>query len=243
MKRIEVTGHRGAALLEPENTLRSIRKAIELRCDRVEIDVHHCKSGELVVIHDETVERTTNGTGRVADLTFHEIRRLDAGKGERVPILQEVIDTVRDQIILQIELKGPGTAAAVVEHIRRNAMEREIVVTSFHADRVQEAKTAIPELKVGLLASHLDNSPLEVARQMGASALHLHHSKVSPEIVRQAHEMGLELRVWNIDDEPRIREVVPMSVDGIGSNRPDLLIKVLTELGLWQPKEHRAGRW
>ena len=101
-----LTGHRGAAALEPENTLLSMQKAIDLGVDQIELDVHLTRDQHLVVIHDTTVDRTTDGQGAVADFTLEEIKRLDAGKGERIPTLQEVIDLVRGKVVLQIELKG-----------------------------------------------------------------------------------------------------------------------------------------
>ena len=105
-----LTGHRGAAALEPENTLLSMQKAIDLSVDQIEIDVHLTSDQHLVVIHDTTVDRTTDGQGAVADFTLEKIKQLDAGKGERIPTLQEVIDLVRGKVVLQIELKGPNTA-------------------------------------------------------------------------------------------------------------------------------------
>ena len=100
-------GHRGAAGHEPENTLRSFRKALDLGADMVELDVHLCGTGELVVIHDETVDRTTDGSGSVRDMPFHELRGLDAGKGERIPTLREVLDLLEGRAGVNIELKGP----------------------------------------------------------------------------------------------------------------------------------------
>jgi glycerophosphoryl diester phosphodiesterase len=238
MNRIEVTGHRGAALLEPENTLRSIRKAIALQCDRVEIDVHHCGTGELVVIHDEMVDRTTNGSGLVADMSFEQIRHLDAGNGERIPTLQEVIDVVKGRIILQIELKGPGTATSVIDHIKRNDLLDEVVVTSFYRERIEEARRLLPELRFGYLTSTLELDPFRIAIEIGAGAVHLHHTRITPMVVDECHGLGLELRAWNIDDASRMREVAYTGVDGIGSNRPDLLINVLRELGL---RDHARG--
>ena len=123
-----LTGHRGAAELEPENTRLSIQKAIDLGVDQVEIDVHLTRDQHLVVIHDATVDRTTNGQGAVADFTLEEVKRLDAGKGERIPTLQEVIDLVRGKVVLQIELKGPDTAEPVVRTVEQNNIENEVLL-------------------------------------------------------------------------------------------------------------------
>src|SRR3989338_4292016 len=118
----QTMGHRGAAALEPENTLRSFRKAIEIGVDYVEFDIHRCKSGELVVIHDETVDRTTNGKGFVADLTLQQLKKLDAGKGEQIPALQEVIDCCKGNVKMQIELKEPGLEADTISLLVENGI-------------------------------------------------------------------------------------------------------------------------
>ncbi|HOS41511.1 MAG TPA: glycerophosphodiester phosphodiesterase family protein, partial [Spirochaetota bacterium] len=114
-----VIGHRGACGYEPENTLRSFEKAIALGAHMVELDVHRCRTGELVVIHDNRLERTTNGSGYVAEKTLDELRALDAGGGERIPLLREVVERVGVRAAINIELKGAGTAGPVSELIER----------------------------------------------------------------------------------------------------------------------------
>ena len=111
-------GHRGAAGRAPENTLFSFEKAVLLGCDMTELDVHLCRSGEIVVIHDETVDRTTDGSGRVSDLTLNELKLLNAGQGEAIPTLYEVLSLLRDMISLNIELKGLGTAKPVSDLVK-----------------------------------------------------------------------------------------------------------------------------
>ncbi|MDQ3814494.1 MAG: glycerophosphodiester phosphodiesterase [Armatimonadota bacterium] len=235
--RIEVTGHRGAAAVEPENTLRGIRHALALQVNRVEIDVHLCKDGELVVMHDAAVDRTTDGTGKIADLTLAEIKQLNAGQGERVPTLQEVLDAFKEawsqgsQTLLQIELKGVGTAEPTVDAIRRNDVEDRIVLTSFDAPRLTEAKRLLPQARSGLLTGTLDPDPIEIARRIPTDAVHLRHDLATREWVERVHAAGLEARVWNIDEAERMKWAIALGVDGIGSNNPQLLIEVLAEHG------------
>ena len=124
---VNVTGHRGAAGLEPENTLRSFQRALDLGVDAIELDVHLTKDQHLVVIHDATVDRTTDGSGVVGDLTLHKIQQLDAGLGEHVPTLQEVIDLVAHKAILQIELKGLGVEHKVAQTISANRLINSLV--------------------------------------------------------------------------------------------------------------------
>jgi glycerophosphoryl diester phosphodiesterase len=233
VRRIEVVGHRGAAAVEPENTLRGIRYALSLGVERVEIDVHLSKDGALVVMHDATVDRTTNGTGKIADLTLSEIKQLDAGKGERVPTLQEVVDVFKEAwaqgctTLLQIELKGEGTAAPTVEAVKRNGIEDKVVLTCFNAERLAEAQRLLPQALFGFLTSTLEPDPIEIALKIGAGAVHLRHDLASREWVERTHAAGLQARVWNIDDVERMKWAIALGVDGIGSNRPDLLIAVL----------------
>lgn len=232
---IGVTAHRGAAAIEPENTLRGVRYALSLGVSRVEIDVHLSRDSELVVIHDATVDRTTNGTGAIAEKTLHEIKQLDAGKGERVPTLQEVVDVFQEfwaqggGTFLQIELKGEGTAKPTVAAIQRNGIADKIVLASFDAERLAAAKELLPTAIFGFLTSKLEPDPLEIALRIGANAVHLQHRLATQEWVDRVHAAGLEARVWNIDEAERMKWAIDLGVDGIGSNDPRLLLEILAE--------------
>lgn len=221
-----LTGHRGAAKLEPENTLLSMQKALDLGVDQIEIDVHLTRDQHLVVLHDTTVDRTTNGEGAVADFTLAAIKQLDAGKGEPIPTLQEVIDLVRGKVILQIELKGPGTAEPVIETVDRNSMEKEVLLTSFVHERLREARQLNPDLRLGALWADPPPDACEQAIDMGAEAIHIQHLNIDAQLVQKAHAHGLKIRAWNPDTVEEIQRVVDLGVDAIGSNRPDLLIEV-----------------
>ncbi len=221
-----LTGHRGAAKLEPENTLLSIQKAIDLGVDQVEIDVHLTRDQHLVVIHDTTVDRTTDGQGAIADFTLAAVKQLDAGKGECIPTLQEVMDLVRGKVILQIELKGPDTAEPVIQAVKQNNMENEVLLTSFVHDRLREARQINPNLRLGALWGNPPPDACEQAIDMGTEAIHIQHLNIDSQLVREAHAHGLKIRAWNPDTVEEIQRVVDLGVDAIGSNRPDLLIAV-----------------
>ena len=142
---VQRIGHRGAAGHAPENTQASFRKAIELGCDMTELDVHVCASGDVVVIHDETLDRTTNGKGNVSDHTLTELKQLDAGKGEQIPLLQEVLELLKDRIMLNIELKGLGTAEPVYKIVKKTGWSnQDLTVTSFNRDMLTEYKKPRP---------------------------------------------------------------------------------------------------
>ncbi len=228
---VVATGHRGAAALEPENTLRGIRRAIEIGVDQVEVDVHLTKDGELVVMHDDTVDRTTNGHGRVRDLGFEEIRSLDAGKGEVVPTLQEVISLVKGKVNLQVELKGLGVEEKAVETVEEAGMVDKVVFTSFRHPALKAVKELNPDIETGVLFYCLPIEPCRLALDAEAEAIHPNIHFVSAEMVRRAHALGLEVRAWNSDEEEEMKRLIKTGIDALGSNRPDLLVKVIREHG------------
>jgi glycerophosphoryl diester phosphodiesterase len=222
-----VTGHRGAAGLEPENTMRSFKRALALGVDQVELDVHLTKDHELVVIHDATVDRTTNGTGSIQAYTLDEIQTLDAGEGERVPTLQEVIDLVKGRAVLQIELKGLGVEEAAVEKVEANGIVDEVVLTSFRHYMVRKVKTINPKMSTGVLFRCLPLDASRLARDAGAEGLHPNVNYIDTHLVEDGHRYGLKVRAWNTDDPEQMRWLLTLGVDAIGSNRPDILLDVV----------------
>nr|HDN00678.1 glycerophosphodiester phosphodiesterase [Deltaproteobacteria bacterium] len=219
-----IMGHRGAAAIEPENTLLSIDRAIDLGVDAVEIDVHLSKDKELVVIHDATVDRTTNGTGPVSGFTVQEIKRLDAGKGESIPTLQEVVDLIDRRVLLVIELKEEGTEGPVVDLIRQNDLFHKSCVISFRHRLVKTVKQRDSRIQTGVL---FVGSPVDacIATHASADTLVMKYSFVDRELVKTAHRQGLKVFIWNIDKQEILPPYVDMGVDAIGTNDPRVLIK------------------
>jgi glycerophosphoryl diester phosphodiesterase len=218
-----IMGHRGAAALEPENTLRSVSRAIEIGADAVEIDVRLTRDGELAVIHDATVDRTTDGSGPVRAFSLGELKALDAGKGERVPTLQEVLDLVGNRVTIVVELKEEGTEKKVVELLRKNRLEENAYVISFWHSAVLAAKKMYSRIRTGVL---LVGCPVDagVATRAQADAVVMRYSFVNQDFVLTAHQEGLKVFVWNIDDRSLLRPFVEMRVDGIASNDPRVLV-------------------
>jgi glycerophosphoryl diester phosphodiesterase len=171
----------------------------DIGVDAVEIDVHLSKDKELVVIHDATVDRTTNGTGPVSGYTVQEIKRLDAGKGEAIPTLQEVIDLIDRRMMLVIELKEEGTERSVVDIIIQNNLFDKAYVISFWHRLVKTVKEMDSRIKTGVL---LVGSPVDacIATQASANALVMKYTFVDREFVKIAHDKGLKVFIWNIDD-------------------------------------------
>ena len=219
-----IMGHRGAAALEPENTLLSIARAMEIGVDAVEIDVRLSKDKEIVVIHDSTVDRTTNKTGLVSGYALEELRKLDAGKGERIPTLQEVIDLIGHKVRLVIELKEQGTERRVVELTKRNDFDDNVYVISFWHSLVKTVKEMDSRIKTGVL---LVGCPVDacIATQASADALVMKYSFVNSKFVETAHKEGLKVFIWNIDDRQVLKRCADMPVDGIGSNDPRVLVE------------------
>jgi glycerophosphoryl diester phosphodiesterase len=224
-------GHRGAAALEPENTLRGFRRAIELGCDFAECDVHLTRDSQLAVIHDATVDRTTNGSGPVGDFTMAELKQLDAGLSERIPTLDEVLGTVRGHLKLLIELKGPGTEALAVQTVKQHGMQSDVYFTSFHLDRIARVREIDSSLRTGALFSAPPTDACDRAVAAGASSISIHHPHVTAALVQEARQKGLMFRAYNPDTAEEIYAMVALGVDGIGSNRPDILMEVLQRHG------------
>jgi glycerophosphoryl diester phosphodiesterase len=229
---VVVTSHRGAGSLEPENTLRAIRRAIALGVDQIEIDVQLTKDGHLILMHDPAVDRTTNGSGKIAELTCAEIRQLDAGNGERVPTLDEALALVNGKVILQIELKGQGTAQPTVSAVINAGREDYVVLTSFIHQELENAHRLNPRLQLGALWGRLPVDVMQQTKQLAAGALHIWHEFVDQHLVTEAHTQGLLVRAWNTSKEEDMRRLITLGVDAIGSDRPDVLIDVCRQAGV-----------
>lgn len=231
--------HRGASARYPENTLLAFRKAIEQGVDALEIDIHCTADDELVVIHDPTLDRTTRGQGNIRDHRLQEIRQLDAGQGEKIPLLQEVIQLAREaQIRLCVEIKGATQSEelAIAEGIIRTleAMDflNQAILTSFSGQALLRAKALNPEVSLMLDPSPQDGSlsPPQICAQAlraGANCLSYDYRFLTPEIVRECWLIGLALWPWDPDEPEDIRGVLSLDVQGVMTNRPDVLNKVL----------------
>ncbi|MCX6656023.1 MAG: glycerophosphodiester phosphodiesterase family protein [Candidatus Bathyarchaeota archaeon] len=219
-------GHRGAAGYEPENTLRSFEAAVRLGADMVEFDIHLCGSGELVVIHDETVDRTTDGSGTVAGMTLRELKALDAGRGEKIPTLGEVFSQLRGRVTMNIELKGRGTAEPVHEYltgyIRGGSWGLdEILVTSFDWRMLGAMRELSDDIRLGPLVYKDINEALRIATELDSHSVNPYHRSIDLNFVKEVHGLGIGVYPWTVDDPEDIRRVVGMGVDGVISDYPE----------------------
>jgi glycerophosphoryl diester phosphodiesterase len=222
-------GHRGAAALEPENTLRGIGAAIGHGMDYVEIDVRRTKDNKIVVIHDDKVDRLSDGKGYVCDMTVPELKKLDFGKGEKIQTLQEVIAFVKGKCKLAIEIKEPTTEVAVAEIIEKNKFEEDCYVISFFHTSVKMIKAYCKKLHTGVLFVGEPVNMAEMVKSANAEIAFANHNYITPQVVSKLHNAGLKISVWNCDTKEDIKCMARMKVDAISSNQPDLLEKVLND--------------
>ncbi|HXF11139.1 MAG TPA: glycerophosphodiester phosphodiesterase family protein [Desulfuromonadaceae bacterium] len=224
-RRLFCFGHRGARGHEPENTLRSVRKALELGADGIEIDVYFV-DGQLIVIHDDTLNRTTNGKGRLDAKTFRELRSLDAGKGERIPTLSEVFDAVNRRAVINIELKGPGTAEPVARLIQERVKNRgwrfgDFLISSFDWDQLEQIRKCCPRIRIGLLTDKIPRDLFPVAKQLEAWSIHPAAKRVTRALVRQAHRRKLKVYVYTVNHSKIMDALKDMGVDGLFTDFPE----------------------
>ncbi|MCW4053584.1 MAG: glycerophosphodiester phosphodiesterase family protein [Candidatus Bathyarchaeota archaeon] len=216
-------GHRGARAYEPENTLRSFKKAIELGVDAVEFDVRKTKDDQLVVIHDPDVKRTTDGTGLVSELTLKEIKGFSAEKGEKIPTLKEALDFLDKKVKIVIELKEVGVEEKVLEAVREKQLQENIVIVSFIEDALRKVRELDQKVETGLIYIKHRN-PVKAALEFKASYLLPLYRFTHTANVKRAHNSGLKVVVWTVNKPEEVAEYTKKGVDGIASDKPDILI-------------------
>ncbi|MCX7029329.1 MAG: glycerophosphodiester phosphodiesterase family protein [Spirochaetes bacterium] len=245
--RVIRVAHRGGAALAPENTLAAFRAGLEQGADALELDVHLSRDGELVVIHDAALARTTNAAGEVGEMTFAELRRLDASarffgppvERQLIPTLQEVVDLAKGRASLQIEIKlrsdgsrYPGIEPRVVETLRQSGMVDDAVILSFDFPTLTSVKALEQRLRTCALISRAylqkvgKRGPAAVAEEMaalGVTSVGVEKTWLLEPLYRQLRSRGLGVGVWTVDDSGEMRRFALMGVDFITSNRPDLL--------------------
>jgi len=218
-------GHRGARAYEPENTLRSFRKAIELGVDAVELDVRRTKDNEIVVIHDTEVDRTTNGKGLVSQLTLSEIKQFVTEKGERIPTFEEALDFLDGKVKVIIELKETRLEENVLRLIREKGLEKNVVLVSFLGDVLRKVREIDDKIETGLIYVRHKN-PVKAALDLKANYLLPLYRFTHSAAIQKAHEKGLKVIVWTINNSEEVSEYTSKAVDGIASDRPDILKSV-----------------
>lgn len=213
-----IIGHRGARAVEPENTLRAIRAG--MKCARyVEVDVRLSRDRVPVILHDAGLERTTNGTGPVGDRDLADLKELDAGRGERIPTLEEVCREVRGRCGLVVEMKEPGSEKEVGA-VLRGADLPDLWLVSFHAGCIRAMSALLPDLVSGYIFSQTTPDPLSTATGLGCQVVLPKFSLVTPGLVRTSHASGLQVIAWTLNSPGDYMKAGELGVDGFATDDP-----------------------
>lgn len=219
-----IVGHRGAAGYAPENTLLSFQKAIDIGCQKTELDVRLSKDKAVIVIHDADVKRTTDGQGLVSKMNLAKLKELNCPHNQKLPTLQEVIDVCKDKIDLQIELKSKGTPGPVNELIFKNKILNRITITSFDINLLKEIKNINPQLKVCYLLKRYSANIWDYIKAIPLEYLGLRSRIVKEKMVEHAHQLGIKVYAFQLNNEVTYKKLVKMGVDEIGTDFPKLFI-------------------
>lgn len=238
-RRPAVIAHRGASGIAPENTLAAVQKALDAGADMVEIDVHLSKDNKVIVMHDASVIRTTNGTGDIDQMTLEEIKTLDAGSwfsadytGERAPILEEVLALTIGKTILLIEIKKgrngryEGLEQAVIDIVDAQQARKKVIIQSFEYETVQQVQQIAPDIEVHQLVSVAGG----LDKYEGIAAINPYYRTLTRRFIREAHAKGLKVFPYTVNSEKEMKKCIRSRVDGIITNFPDRLMKVLKEM-------------
>ncbi|MEW6063296.1 MAG: glycerophosphodiester phosphodiesterase family protein [Nanoarchaeota archaeon] len=226
-----IIAHRGGSAYEPENTLKAFRKAIKLKVDFIEFDVRLTKDKKLIVFHDRRVDRLTAGKGYVKDLCFRDIRRLGVG-GEKIPTPEEAVKLIKNKVGIIIELKDRGCEKKIVNLIRKNNL-KNVIVVSFDKKIIKTIKKIDKALRTGLIFSmypfnhhrvrRLVYDPIKSTSKIGADEIFYYYRYTTKKLVKMAHDNGFKINVWTIDNTRMMKKFIEMGVDGVATNRPNLL--------------------
>lgn len=234
--------HRGFSGKYPENTMLAFEKAVEIGADGIELDVQLTKDGEIVIIHDETIDRTTDGTGEVVSYTYDELKKFDASfkfKGQmgfnKIPTLREYFEFVKDKnIITNVELKTGvneyhGIEQKVWDLIQEYNLEEKVIISSFNHYSVLRMKKIAPNLKYGLLSETWIIDAGKYTKNLNVECYHPHFANLTKEIVEEIKSHGIEINTWTVNNENEIRDLISKGIDIVIGNFPDLTKKIIED--------------
>jgi glycerophosphoryl diester phosphodiesterase len=237
-KQVDNVAHRGATGYAPENTVAAFDLAVDMKADYIEIDIQRSKDGELVLIHDTTVDRTTNGTGKVGDLTFEQLRSLDAGSwkgeqyvGEPIPTFDEILDRYRGKVGILIELKAPELYPGIEEQVAEALTERnldkpqneKIIIQSFNFESMKKTNELLPQVPIGVLTSNRAHTTPEALQEFSTYAdwFNPSYGIVTEELVKNVHSLGMKIGSWTVRSQAAADFLLDMKVDAIITDYPD----------------------
>lgn len=222
-----IIGHRGASGYEPENTLRSFARALDMGVDMIELDVYKIKSGEIVVIHDDTVDRTTNGSGKVKELTWDQLKKLYTKYGEHIPKLSDVFDLINNKIIIDIEIKDPDATESVAnlikDYLNKNWSIDCFLVSSFNLQAIDKIKKILPDLKTGAIFDEHEKNMIDKAKKVKADFIVINYKDANKNLITLAHKNKLKVFAYTVNSKTEAKKLVKLNIDGIATNYPDIL--------------------
>ena len=224
MKDFIVIGHRGACYYEPENTLRSFKKALRLKVDCVECDVRLTKDNKVIIMHDKTLDRTTNGKGLVSNFTLKELKKLDAGKKEKIPLLQEYINLAKNKAIMCIELKRcKNIVKETLKIINKNKIQDKVILLSFHTLYLRKVKKFNPKIKTGFLSIR-PLLAIKRAKLCNPDFIGIYHRFINKKFIEKCHKNNFKIFVYvNVKENPPknyLKKLINLGLDGIALNKP-----------------------
>lgn len=225
MKKTLNIGHRGAMGHVMENTLASVQKAMDLHVDMIEIDVFKIKSGEIIIFHDESLERLTNTSGFIQDFTWPELSQIRLTSGDSIPLLSEVISLVHGKCPINIELKGLETAKATLEIIQQSLNDTifldQFLISSFHFNELEKARKYHQNISLGVLTKQFSKDILAFAQKINAFSIHLPFEILNENILQDIQNKGFKVFVYTVNEVENIEKFKKMGVDGIFCNFPE----------------------
>ena len=231
---MKIIAHRGARASEPENTVIAMNKAFECGADAVEVDLRFTCDHKLVVIHDDTLERTTNGTGKVSDMTIEQLRALDAGKGERIPELSEALSVAkRYSRPLVIELKEEGMEWQVLEEVTEAGLGDKVIISSFIHTSLRNLKEKAPEIKTGVIIASVPVNPVRLVQDAKADVIFAKYSRITREFIDACvgYE-GIEVYLWTVNTIDDLNNAISYGVDGVVTDNPCELIRMRMSMSM-----------
>lgn len=219
-------GHRGAMGHETENTLASIQKALDLNVDMIEIDVFKISSGEIVVFHDEEIDRLTNGRGAIESLNLNAIKNLTVKGNHKIPLLIEVLDVIDHKVPVNIELKGPGTSEGVLEIINSYIENRgwslnDFLISSFNWEELKDMRTINKDIEIAVLTEANPLDAIDIAEELDAVAINPNYMSLTKGNVSKIRNHGFKIYTWTVNDAEQISKMKSLGVDGIFTNYPE----------------------
>ncbi|MBR3927665.1 MAG: glycerophosphodiester phosphodiesterase [Clostridia bacterium] len=244
MRKVQVQAHRGASGYAPENTLPAFQLAVDMNADGIECDIHYSKDGYFIVCHDETVDRTSNGSGIISEMTLSEIQALDFGckfdekfRGTTAPTLEQMLDVVKDMNVINIEIKefGKDRDEEAILHkfydiLASYSIVEKVIVSSFDARLLKHLKDLHGDVYTCYLYGK-QKKTAAFAQKLGCSAIHPYFGVgyLTTMTVRSAHRRGMKVNAWTANTDKEVRRVVKLGCDGVITNYPDVAIAIAEE--------------